>query len=459
MAPAKLLNRNVRPSRPQPEDEDDFDMSEDGAQEEDADSAADFDDESEDDGEEAPEEDEDEEEDVVDAKLETVSFGALKQAQDALSRKRKRKEETNPAQDEKLEKIRERLRQIKRRKESEAEPETKSKKKQTSKKSGNKDESAHDQNSDSDSDSGPEEVGATSKHAPMAQSSRYEVTRKRQVIDVPKMKARDPRFDAMQQRNAHTGNVDKAYGFLAEYQADEIAELKTAMKTMNDPFQKDILKRKIGAMENRIKAKAAKEETEGRVRQKPLLLEEERAQGASAGGEIQEHEGQGPREGDRQEAQEGESEGDQEDARRKEDGGLKIVHSGYANTSIGGRLAVNDTMIPFSNSIPVDTTTLFSMPSLPFIHLTSDADIRRGSGNCFELGEDSDTCYDTHDCCLEPRERLKFDGCPHSNSLTSIDETDAYCSLAREHQSPTSRNTNTASSTWLRFCVDIAINL
>jgi ribosomal RNA-processing protein 36 len=93
----------------------------------------------------------------------------------------------------------------------------------------------------------------------MAQSSRYEVTRKRQVIDVPKTKARDPRFDAMQQRNAHTGNVDKAYGFLAEYQADEIAELKTAMKTMNDPFQKDILKRKIGAMENRIKAKAAKE--------------------------------------------------------------------------------------------------------------------------------------------------------------------------------------------------------
>jgi ribosomal RNA-processing protein 36 len=259
MAPANLLNRNVRPSRPQPEDEADFDMSEDGAQEEDADSAAEFDDESEDDGEEAPEEDEDEEEDVVDAKLETVSFGALKQAQDALSRKRKRKEETNPAQDEKLEKIRERLREIKRRKESEAESETKSKKKQISKKSGNKDESAHDQDSDSDSDSAPEEIGATSKHAPMAQSSRYEVTRKRQVIDVPKMKARDPRFDAMQQRNAHTGNVDKAYGFLADYQADEIAELKTAMKTMNDPFQKDILKRKIGAMENRIKAKAAKE--------------------------------------------------------------------------------------------------------------------------------------------------------------------------------------------------------
>jgi ribosomal RNA-processing protein 36 len=258
MAPAKLLSRNIRPSRVQPEEEDDIDLSEDDAGAEDADSAADFDEESEDEGGEAPEEEE-EEEDVVDGQLESVSFGALKQAQDALSRKRKRKEEANPEQDEKLEKIRERLREIKRRKESEREPESKPRKKQPSKKLDNKDEGAHDQGSDSDSDSAPEEVGATSKHAPMAQSSRHQVTRKRQVIEVPKMKARDPRFDAMQQRNAHTGNVDKAYGFLAEYQADEIAQLKTAMKTTKDPFEKDLLKRKIGSMENRIKAKAAKE--------------------------------------------------------------------------------------------------------------------------------------------------------------------------------------------------------
>ena len=260
MAPAKLLNRNIRPSRVQPEDDDDFDLSGDGSEGEDAGSAADFDDESEADGDDAPEEDdEDEEEGAVDGQLEKVSFGALKQAQDSLSRKRKRKEETNPENDEKLEKIRERLREIKRRKESEAEAEGKPKKTRAAKKSDKRDEDEHDEDSDSDSDSGPEEVGAKSKHAPMAQSSRYEVTRKRQVIEVPKMKARDPRFDAMQQRNAHTGNVDKAYGFLAEYQADEIAQLKTALKTTKDPFQQDLLKRKIGSMENRTKAKAAKE--------------------------------------------------------------------------------------------------------------------------------------------------------------------------------------------------------
>ena len=259
MAPAKLLNRNIRPSRVQPEDDDDFDLSGDGSEGEDAGSAADFDDVSGDDDNDAPEDDEDEEEGAVDGQLEKVSFGALKQAQDSLSRKRKRNEETNPENDEKLEKIRERLREIKRRKESEAAAEGKPKKKQATKKSDKRDEDEDDEDSDSDSDSGPEEVGAKSKHAPMAQSSRYEVTRKRQVIEVPKMKARDPRFDAMQQRNAHTGNVEKAYGFLAEYQADEIAQLKAALKTTKDPFQQDLLKRKIGSMENRIKAKAAKE--------------------------------------------------------------------------------------------------------------------------------------------------------------------------------------------------------
>lgn len=263
MAPGKLLNRNIRPSRVQPDDEDDYDMPEDGASGSDAQSATGFDEESEDQNDDAEgqdDDDDDEEEGPVDGQLEHVSFGALKQAQDALSRKRKRNEETNPEQDEKLEKIRERLREIKKRKASE-QPESKPKK-NSSKNSNTKDahSDANDgRDSDSDSDSAPEEVGATSKHAPMARSSKYQVSRKRQVVEVPKMKSRDPRFDAMQQRNAHTGNVEKAYGFLQEYQADEIAQLKTAMKETNDPFQKDILKRKIGSMENRIKAKAAKE--------------------------------------------------------------------------------------------------------------------------------------------------------------------------------------------------------
>ena len=263
MAPGKLLNRNIRPSKARPEDEEDLDLSDDAASADDAQSAEEFDDGSEgdDDGEDSGAEHDEGEgnENEVDGQLENISFGALKQAQDALSRKRKRNDEHNPAQEEKLEALRERLREIKRKKTDEME--TKPKKKQASKKSAARDEQRVDDedDSDSDSDSAPSEVGATSKHAPMAQSSKHQVTRKRQVIDVPKIKVRDPRFDAMQQRHAHTGNVEKAYSFLQDYQATEIAELKAAMKATKNEDDREKLKRKIGSMENRIKAKAAKE--------------------------------------------------------------------------------------------------------------------------------------------------------------------------------------------------------
>lgn len=263
MAPGNLLNRNIRPSKVRLEDEDNFDISEDAASADDAQSAEEFDDGSEggDDAENSGAESlgDEGDEDEADGQLENVSFGALKQAQDALSRKRKRNDENNPAQEEKLEALRERLRKIKRKRMSESEVQPK--KKQASKKLARKDEQRADdeEGSDSDSDSAPSEVGATSKHAPMAQSSKHQVTRKRQVIDVPKIKVRDPRFDAMQQRHAHTGNVEKAYSFLQDYQNAEIAELKAAMKVTKNEDDKEKLKRKIGSMENRIKAKATKE--------------------------------------------------------------------------------------------------------------------------------------------------------------------------------------------------------
>lgn len=256
MAPGRLLNRNIRPSKVQPEEEDDFDISDENGSGEDAQSADGFDDGSEeDDGPDA----EDAGEDEADGQLENISFGALKQAQDALSRKRKRNDDTNPDQEEKLEALRERLREIKKRKASESESQPKKKKDAKKTTARNKEDFDVDEESGSDSDSAPSEVGATSKHAPMAQSSKHQVTRKRQVIDVPKLKVRDPRFDAMQQRHAHTGNVEKAYGFLQDYQANEIAELKAAMKATKNEDDKEKLKRKIGSMENRIKAKAAKE--------------------------------------------------------------------------------------------------------------------------------------------------------------------------------------------------------
>lgn len=240
--------RNIRP-RPV-SIEDDFEDSElDQASEEEQD-------------EENPSEAENGEDDdvAVEAKLSNVSFGALKQAQDSLSRKRKRGSDTTPNQDDKLEALRDRLRQIKEEKAAAAasKPSSKSKRK-----TNDRPADSH-RDGDSDSDSAPSEEDAptksrTSKHAPGAQSTRHQVTRRRVVVDVPKRVVRDPRFDALQQHNAHTGNSEKAYSFLRDYQKAEMDELRAAIKRTKNEDDKDVLRRKLGSMDNKLKAKDAKE--------------------------------------------------------------------------------------------------------------------------------------------------------------------------------------------------------
>lgn len=199
---------------------------------------------------------------AVETKLSNVSFGALKQAQDSLSRKRKRGSDNAPDQDDKLEALRDRLRQIKEEKAKATKATNKSKRKREDRQA----DSDHDRDDgdDSDSDSGPSEEDApnksrTSKHAPGAQSTRHQVTRKRIVVDVPKRVVRDPRFDALQQHNAHTGNSEKAYSFLRDYQKAEMDELRAAIKRTKNEDDKDALRRKLGSMDNKLKAKDAKE--------------------------------------------------------------------------------------------------------------------------------------------------------------------------------------------------------
>ncbi|KAI7518293.1 hypothetical protein KC317_g22932, partial [Hortaea werneckii] len=177
----------------------------------------------------------------VQDQMSNVSFGALKQAQDTLSRKRKRGSDANEEQEDKLTALRKRLRELKGRNED-----TQQGKGAVQHKTGPKamtakvtkgDATSDDEDDDpSDSDSAPSEEGAptlsrSSKHAPAAQSTRHQVSRKRNVVDMPKRVVRDPRFDALQQRHSHTGNnSEKAYSFLRDYQKSEISELKAALK-------------------------------------------------------------------------------------------------------------------------------------------------------------------------------------------------------------------------------------
>nr|OQO23977.1 hypothetical protein B0A51_08194 [Rachicladosporium sp. CCFEE 5018] len=201
----------------------------------------------------------------TEVQLGSVSFGALKQAQDSLARKRKRGSDETDEQNGKLEVLRARLRELREKKGLAVKgSESKIRVKGT-------DVGDDELDDNSQSDSAPSEVDAPtarSKHAPMAQSSKHQVTRKRQVIDLPNRRLRDPRFDALNAHAQHPGdNTEKAYSFLRDYQTSEIADLKAALKTTADPDAKDKLKTTIGAMENRLRSKAAKEREQEVIRQ------------------------------------------------------------------------------------------------------------------------------------------------------------------------------------------------
>ncbi|KAG0141376.1 hypothetical protein CROQUDRAFT_663952 [Cronartium quercuum f. sp. fusiforme G11] len=67
----------------------------------------------------------------------------------------------------------------------------------------------------------------TNKHAPMVMSSKRSVTRKRTVVEIPKLERRDPRFDSL------SGAVDpelhqRSYGFLRSQRKAELDELRQA---------------------------------------------------------------------------------------------------------------------------------------------------------------------------------------------------------------------------------------
>lgn len=69
----------------------------------------------------------------------------------------------------------------------------------------------------------------TNKHAPMVMSSKRSVTRRRTVVEVPKLERRDPRFDSL------SGAVDpelhaRSYGFLRQQRQAEIDDLSRALK-------------------------------------------------------------------------------------------------------------------------------------------------------------------------------------------------------------------------------------
>jgi ribosomal RNA-processing protein 36 len=215
--------------------------------------------------------DDDAEEDVKD-KLSSISFGTLSRAQESISKKRKRPAGGDDEKEDKLEALRARLRELRESKGVDTAPK-KSKKgaadkstttSATKKSRTKKDDNSASENSDSDEDGPPH--ARSSKHAPMAQASNRQVTRKRQVIDVPKQHIRDPRFGPL------SGPVDetalaKKYSFINDYQDSEMAELKTAIKKSKSEDEKATLKRALLSMESKKKARENKDREQEVVRE------------------------------------------------------------------------------------------------------------------------------------------------------------------------------------------------
>ncbi|CBX93624.1 hypothetical protein LEMA_P032980.1 [Plenodomus lingam JN3] len=225
---------------------------------------------------EQPDASDDDDDDQAKAQISKISFGALAKAQDALSkeqstdRKRKRGDESSKSQEDKLEALRARLRQIKAEKLATAPPAKKSKTSATESKASRKEGDDHHQDHESassGSDSEAQPKARSSKHAPAVQSSKRMVSRKRQVVDVKKPVFRDPRFDPVAGPPPDEHTFGKRYSFLNDYRASEIAELKSTIKKTKNENERERLKKQLVSMESQQKARENKEKQQNVIRE------------------------------------------------------------------------------------------------------------------------------------------------------------------------------------------------
>ena len=106
----------------------------------------------------------------------------------------------------------------------------------------------------------------TSKHAPMEQSSKKAVSRKRSVVPIQKIVRRDPRFEPAIGK-VNEDQLKKNYAFLSDYRESEIAELKAGLRKTKDPVAKETLKRALTSMESRRRTEQLNEQRQEVIRQ------------------------------------------------------------------------------------------------------------------------------------------------------------------------------------------------
>ena len=200
-----------------------------------------------------------------------VSFGALAKAQDALSKstdlKRKRGEDSSKSQEDKLEALRERLRQIKAEKLANGEVKPNKKPRVAEKSKTKRPERGESEDGEDGSDPDAAPHARSSKHAPAVQSSKRMVSRKRNVVDVKKPVFRDPRFENIGGPQPDATTVSRRYAFLNDYKASEIAELKKAIKKSRNGDEKEQMRKQLESMESQQKTQQRKDEQQAIVQE------------------------------------------------------------------------------------------------------------------------------------------------------------------------------------------------
>ncbi|KAI8910613.1 hypothetical protein DFJ77DRAFT_483952 [Powellomyces hirtus] len=93
---------------------------------------------------------------------------------------------------------------------------------------------------------------------PVEVTSKRAVTRKRDVIELPKKKTRDPRFDPLAGK-LNEGLFDSSYGFLRDYEQSEIEMLRKQIVTEKNPEKKEILQQTLTSMTSRMQARKNKD--------------------------------------------------------------------------------------------------------------------------------------------------------------------------------------------------------
>jgi ribosomal RNA-processing protein 36 len=247
MAISESLNKRIRARHDEDEDDLATESSSNEVVDEQSDEDAEMSDNASDDSENDDDDDEKEdsmsesagdENEAVQSEMRQISFGALAKAQDSIGkRKRGQSDSTKNSEDTKvstLDDIRERLRKAREEKQ----------------------QGSKNPNSTYAENSTKRPPARSSKHAPKVQSSKYQVTRRRIVVEPPNaVKARDPRFDPTVAGTRHNeAAANHAYSFLDEYRSSEIKQLKEQMAHTKDAALRDKLKRAITSAKDRQRA-------------------------------------------------------------------------------------------------------------------------------------------------------------------------------------------------------------